>query len=237
MSGTRATAALTLAAGLVAATVLTACGGVSQRPDREPAARASQLRAELAFVLPAFERSPNAGSWLALHAALMQGPISPETESRIVRTLASESVSRNVVDAAAVDLASLDWGGTMQWVQKTNLAARDDASSRGASAVRNSSELAWLMLALRPAYAGDPVDLTRADLRFGAPPSRLSLNLANVDFSHGVLPGVTWYGANLTDARFDGTSVAGVLRCANCRFGTLELRGTAVLADGTWLSH
>lgn len=232
----RTTAARTLAAGLIAAAALAACGGVSQRPDRTSAAR-PQAPVALAGALSAFERSPDARSWIALHGVLMQGPIAPETESRIVRTLAAQAAPRNVVDAAAVDLATLDWGGTLEWVRKTNLAARDDASPRGASAVRNSSVLAWLMLALRPAYATDPVDLVRADLRFGAPPPKLSLNLAQVDFSHSLLPGGTWYGANLTGARFDEASVAGVLRCVGCTFGTLKFRGAAVLSDGTWLSR
>lgn len=231
------TAARALAAGTVAAAVLVACGGVSQRPQRAPATNAPQVRAALAAALAAFERDPGANAWLPLHAALLRGPIAPETESRIVRTLSARNVARNVVDAAAVDLATLDWGGAMQWVQKTNLAARDDASPRGVSAVWNSSALAWLMLVLRPAYAGDPVDLTHADLRFGAPPPHLALNLEAVDFSRAILPGGTWYGANLTGARFDGSSVAGVLRCTDCTFGTLKFRGTAVLSDGTWLSR
>lgn len=226
-----------LAVGAIAATMTAACGGVSQRPDRASPAAQPQTRAALSRALTAFERSPDPQSWLPLHAVLMQGPIAPDTESRIVRTLAAHPVPRNVVDAAAVDLATLDWGGTMLWVHKTNLAARDDGSPGGASRVRNSSVLAWLMLALRPAYANDPVDLTRADLRFGAPPPRLALDLAAVDFSGALLPGGTWYGANLTDARFDGSSVAGTLRCADCTFGTLRFRGTAALSDGTWLSH
>lgn len=226
-----------IAAGLLAATVLTACGGVSQRPDREPAARAPQIRAALESALSAFERDPEPQTWMPLHAALMQGPIAPETESRIVRAIAARPVARTVVDAAAVDLATLDWGGTMLWVQATNVAARDDASPRGLSAVRNSSVLAWLMLTLRPAYAGDPVDLTRSDLRFGMPPPHLALNLAQVDFSHALLPGGTWYQANLTGARFDGTSVAGELRCTGCTFGTFVFRGTAVFSGGTWSSR
>lgn len=230
-------AARALAAGLVAATALTACGGVSQRPDREPAARAPQMRAALADALSGFERDPGPRTWMPLHAALMQGPIAPETESRIVRTIAAQAVARNVVDAAAVDLATLDWGGTMQWVQRTNVAARDDASPRGVSAVRGSSVLAWLMLALRPAYADDPVDLTRSDLRYGGPPPHLALNLAQVDFSHALLPGGIWYQANLTGARFDGTSATGALRCAGCTFGTFVFRGTAVFSGGSWLSR
>ncbi len=213
-----------LLAGLAAS--LTGCGGVSQRPERAPAETAPALPA-----LAAFERDPNAQTWGTLHVSLLKGSIAPESESRIVDVLATRPVPRNVFEAAAVDLATLDWGGTMQWVQKVNVAAR---SGRNATVVTNSSALAWLMLALRASYANDPVDLTHADLRAEPPPAGLPLNLSRVDFSGADLNAMAWRNSNLTDAVFNGTAVDGVLTCTNCTFGTLQFGGTVVLADGKW---
>ncbi|HEY1655342.1 MAG TPA: hypothetical protein VGF86_09535 [Candidatus Tumulicola sp.] len=205
---------------------LAGCGGVSQRPGRAPAVAASTAPA-----IAAFERDPNAANWEALHASLLKGAIAPEIESRLIEALANRQVPRNVFAAAAVDLATLDWGGAIQWVQKVNVAAR---GGRNPTAVANSSALAWMLLALRPTYANDPVDLTHADLRSGSPPDGLPLNLARVDFSRSELSAMTWSNSVLTDALFLGTSVDGVLKCTNCTFGTLQYGGTVVLSDGKW---
>ncbi|MEO6836018.1 MAG: pentapeptide repeat-containing protein [Candidatus Tumulicola sp.] len=219
------------AAGILAVTLATlaACGGVSKRPDRGH---------ESAFVPPhvaAFERNPNAANFESLHADLLMGPISSETDSRIVAVLASKDVPRNVLDAIAVDLATLDWGGTMEWAQKLNVVARSDSSPQGARMVRNTSRLAWLMLTLRANYAVDLVDLSHADLKTGAPSVGQAMNLANVDFSGSELAGTTWHNSNLTNAIFGGTVVAGALRCTNCTFGTMQYPGTVTLTDGKWV--
>lgn len=214
------------------ATLLAACGGVSKRPSVDAASPVP-----IAPRLAAFEMQPNRANWLSLHAALLRGPIAPETESRLVEILANDEVPREIFAAAAVDLATLDWGGAMQWVERTNVAARSDPSPRGTRAVANSSRLAWLMLTLRANYANDPVDLTRTDLRAGPPSMGQAMNLQRVDFSHSELAGTTWRSTNLTDALFNGAVVAGTLRCVDCTFGTLQYRGTAVLSDGKWLSR
>lgn len=219
---------------LLAALVTASCGGVSQRPQRTPPP--SGVAAPATPDVALFARRPDAQNWQTLHAQLLRGPISPAVESRLVAALVHQPVASNVFAAAAVDLATMDWGGAMQWVQKENVVARASGTP-GAAAVRRSSALAWLLLSLRPAYADDAVDLTHADLRAGPPPAGLPLNLRGVDFSGSRLAAMTWHGADLTDAVFDGTSAAGPLLCAGCRFGTLHFRGTAVFAGGTWLAR
>lgn len=223
------------ALALLALLVAASCGGVSQRPQRTPA---PQLGAAVSATpdVAQFARRPDAQRWQTLHAQLLRGPISPTVESRLVDALIRNAVPSNVVAAAAVDLATLDWGGTMQWVQKANVAARAEGNSNE-PVVRRSSALAWLLLSLRPAYADDAVDLTHADLRAGPPPAGLPLNLQRVDFSGSRLAAMSWHDANLTDAVFEGTTADGALTCAGCRFGTLRFRGTAVFTDGTWLAR
>lgn len=221
-----------LAAALVVAAVaiLTACGGVSKRPDRAPAEPAS-----LSPNVAAFERSPNVATWETLHGELLKAPISPAVESRIVGVLAAKTLPRNILDAVAVDLATLDWGGTVELARKRNIVARSDASPQGSAMVRSTARLVWLMLTLRASYAVETVDLSYADLRTGTPSVGQSMNLANVDFSGSELSGASWRNSNLTDAIFDGTEVAGVLRCTNCTFGTLQYPGTVTLTGGKWV--
>lgn len=209
-----------------------ACGGVSQRSDKGAPAPPA-----IAPALSAFERDPNRATWETLHVSLIKAPIAPDSESRLVEVLATKPVSRAVLAAAAVDLATLDWGGTMQWLQKLNVAARSDTSRQSAEVIANTSRLAWLMLTLRANYADDSVDLTRTNLKAGTPSTGQAMNLARVDFSDAELAGADWRSSNLTDALFNGTVVAGVLRCTNCTFGTLRYRGTAVLTDGKWVSR
>ena len=220
-----------LALAVAAFALLAACGGVSKRPsDRAPAQSAS-----LAPAIAAFEKNPNAATWENLHAELLKAPIAPAAESRIVGVLAMRTLPRNVLDAAAVDLATLDWGGTVELTRKLNVVARSDPSPQGKAMVGNTSRLAWLMLALRANYAIEPVDLSHTDLRTGAPSVGQSMNLANADFSGSELLGTTWRSSNVTNAIFDGTDVAGVLRCANCTFGTLQYPGTVTLTGGKWV--
>jgi uncharacterized protein YjbI with pentapeptide repeats len=169
-----------------------------------------------------------------LRIALLTTPPNVAVESSLVEVLAEAPVSDRVLDAAAVDLATADWPGAMKWIRQYNVAARTEASARGRGAASVTARLAWLMLALRPSYAKDPVDLTHADLRDPAPFVGQAMNLTNVDFSGAVLSGGTWRGANVGGAQFSAVSIGGTLRCANCTFGNVRYPGVLMLAGGQW---
>jgi hypothetical protein len=182
----------------------------------------------------AFQDRPSEQTWEPLRIALLTTPAKVAVESSLVEVLAEAPVSERVLDAAAVDLATADWPGAMKWVRQYNVAARTQTSARGRGAASATARLAWLLLALRPGYAKDPVDLTHADLRDTAPFVGQAMNLTNVDFSGAVLSGGTWRSANVGGAQFSSASVAGTLRCANCTFGNVRYPGVVRLAGGQW---
>jgi hypothetical protein len=228
LAGTRTAFAAALAVAAFA--TLTACGGVSKRTDR-----VSSEPTSITPFVAAFEESPTVANWENLHAQLIKAPIAAPTEARIVGVLVAKPLPRNILDAAAVDLATLDWGGTVELLRKLNVVARSDPSPQGVRMVGDTARLAWLMLTLRANYSIESVDLSYTDLKAGTPSVGQSMNLANVDFSGSELRGTTWRNSNLTDAIFDRTDVAGVLRCTNCTFGTLQYPGTVTLAGGKWV--
>ena len=183
----------------------------------------------------AFQDRPSEQTWEPLRIALLTTPPKVAVESTLVEVLAGAPVSERVLDAAAVDLATADWPGAMKWVRQYNVAARTPrASARETRRRGATARLAWLLLALRPGYAKDPVDLTHADLRDTAPFVGQAMNLTNVDFSGAVLSGGTWRSANVRRAQFSAVSIGGTLRCANCTFGNVRYPGVLMLAGGQW---
>lgn len=218
------------AVALAALAVASGCAG-----DTHDAARldTKQFVADVA----AFENQPSERTWQPLRIALVRFPPNAAVESTVVEALAGEPVSERVLDAAAVDLATADWPGAIKWVRQYNVTARTSTSPHARDATRTTARLAWLLLALRPSYAKDQVDLTHADLRDAAPFVGQAMNLTNVDFSGTSLSGGTWRGANVGGALFSSASIAGVLRCANCSFGNVRYPGVVTLVGGQWAPH
>jgi hypothetical protein len=225
-----------LATALLVAAValLSACGGGSKRSSDQASATESP---SMSPHIAAFEANPNVATWEPLHEDILEGPLTSADESRIVEVFSTKTISQRIVNAAAVDLALIDWAGTMKWVHQLNVASRTDLSPQGRQMVRNTARFAWLMLTLRASYVTDFVDLSHADLRVQAPFIGQAMNLANVDFSGSELSGGTWRGANLGSAIFNDATVHGVLRCENCTFGSMQYSGTATLTDGKWMAR
>jgi hypothetical protein len=218
---------------IVALSLLAACGGAdSKHPsDQQSPAESTSMGSSIA----AFQRNPTVATWEPLHEDVLKGPLTSNDESRIVEVLGSTPIPRRILAAAAVDLASVDWVGSMRWVHQLNVASRTDPSPQGRAMVRNTARLAWLLLTLRASYVNDFVDLAHADLRIDSGAIGQAMNLANVDFSGSELSGGTWHNANVGNAVFNGASVDGVLRCANCTFGSLQYSGSVTLTDGKWV--
>ncbi len=185
--------------------------------------------------MSAFEKIPNVTNWKNLHGALSSGPLDARDERRIVDVLVDKEVPGRIADATVVDLATIDWIGTMRWVHERNVSARNDPRLHPTSVASSTARLAWLMLAVRANYADDFVDLSGADLRSRLPQVGQSANLANVDFSGTALSGATWRDSRLVKARFFRTNVVGVLHCIGCTFARGRHRGSATLVDGTWI--
>lgn len=183
----------------------------------------------------AFQAQPSQRTWAPLRAALLQNPTQHALTASLVEALVEQPVPARVFDAAAVDLATSDWPATVKWIRQYNVVARTDPSAHGRSVVAASARLAWLLFALRANYARDAVDLTSADLRDPAPFVGQAMNLTNVDFSGGLLDGGTWRGSNLLGATFTGATVAGVLRCDDCSFGSSKYPGELRLAGNQWV--
>lgn len=184
--------------------------------------------------LAAFQSQPSQRTWEPLRVALVTTPPNAAVESSVVQVLSEAAVSERLLDAAAVDLATVDWSGAIKWVRQYNVAARTDRSPRGRGVVRATARLGWLLLALRPNYAKDPVDLTHADVRDAAPFVGQAMNLTNVDFSGADLRGGTWRGTNVGGTQLSSASIDGSLRCANCTFGNVRYPGVVTLAGGQW---
>lgn len=172
-----------------------------------------------------------------MRGPLLQTPPNAAVVSTAVEALAATSVPERVLDAAAVDLATADWPGAIKFARQYNVAARTDGSAHGRRTVSATARLAWLLLALRPSYAKDSVDLTHADLRDGAGFVGQAMNLTNVDFSGASLAGATWRNANVGGANFASASITGMLRCADCTFGNVRYPGVLTLAGGQWSPH
>lgn len=214
----------------IALALVPALAGCGRTAPNSPGFDTKQFVGDLA----AFQAQPSQRTWEPLRVALVKSPPNGAVESSVVETLAETHVSDRLLDAAAVDLATVDWPGAVKWIRQYNVVARADPSPRGRAAVRATARLGWLLLALRPNYAKDPVDLTHADFRDSAPFVGQAMNLTNVDFSGAALAGGTWRGTNVGGAQFASASIEGPLRCANCTFGSVRYPGVVTLAAGQW---
>jgi hypothetical protein len=214
---------------LIVSSLLAACGPPSTAsPVREPVAG-------LSVAVSAFQKNPNVPNWKILHGSMSSGTLDARDERRIVDVLVDKAVPDRVFDATVVDLATIDWIGTVRWVHERNVSARNDRSPGQKSVASSTARLVWLMLAVRANYADDFVDLSGANLRSRMPQVGQSANLINVDFSGTALNGATWRKSKLAKARFSRASVAGVLLCNDCTFARGLHRGSATLVDGTWI--
>lgn len=212
---------------MVAATA--ACGGGGNNANQGGPSESPKMASDIA----AFEKDQSLSNWEALHEDILKGPLTGDAESRIVEIFATKPVPRRIVNAAVIDLSTVDWAGTMKWIHQINVAAKIDPE--GAQMVKGTARLAWLMLTLRASYANDFVDLSRTDLKADDPFVGQSMNLTNVDFSGSELRGGKWHNSNLTNATFNGTGVDGALQCINCTWGSLQFPGVVTLTDGKWV--
>ena len=172
---------------------------------------------------------------MPLRAALFDSPADPALESSVIDALARQPVPVRVLDAAAVDLATSDWAGTMKWVRAYNVMAQTNPAPAGRTTVAATAHLAWLLLALRAAYAKDAVDLTRTDLRDADAYIGQAMNFANVDFSESRLSGGQWHGSNVGGASFSNVLLNAPLQCSGCTFGSVKYPGTVALRNGQWV--
>lgn len=223
---------LASAIAIVTFVQLTGCAQLRQSDD-QPQLNARTLISDI----DAFEKQPTAATWEPIRVALLNTPSNAAVESTVVESLAQRPVPQRILNAAAVDLATVDWTGAMKWIRQYNVAAGTDPSARGRQMAGATARLAWLMLALRANYAKDSVDLSYTDLRCDAPFVGQEMNLANVDFSGSRLLGGTWRRTNVGGAAFAGVTLAGDLHCVACSFGGLRHSGSFALVNGRWVVH
>lgn len=220
--------ALVIVNGLSAARITSIVVTAKVTPSPSP-------RPEALSDLSAFEQSPDKTHWDALHQDFVVGPFTPIMGSRLVNVLLSRDLPRPLVNAAAVDLSSLDEGQALRDLRDVNIASRVDADPSTAAAVRRSSVLTWLILALRSSYESAGIDLTRMDLRAGGSFVGQGMNLQSVDFTGSMLAGGEWHGSNLTFAQFSGVQAGKALTCTGCSWGNIRIAGRAKLADNGWV--
>lgn len=207
--------------------VAASCSGGSSSAPAPQAPPNPSVVADLA----AFDKNPNAATWLPVHADIVtQQPGS--YESAVIRTLASGRVPANIVNDAVVDMGAIDWIGTMKWLRAINVGAR---SASNATLTRGTAKLTWMMFSLRSTWATDFVDLTRMDLRAATPYLASQVNLNNVDFAQAEISGSTWVGVQLLNASFGDAVVDGPLTCIGCSFGNAVLPGTLTLQSSKWM--
>jgi len=228
MTTSVASKALSIGA-LLASLTLTSCGGGGSAGS---AAQPAPVNAAATADVVTFEKNPTPATWEALHADLVSQQLTVAAESDIVRALSTGRVPANLFTATVVDLATLDWVGTVKWVRTVNVAARATSDT---TAARSTAKMAWLMLAIRSSWAADFVDFSRMDLRASGDYLGRSVNLTNVDFAQSELSGANWIDASLNSANFDDVRVDGVLRCTNCLFGTVRYPSTLTLEYGKWV--
>jgi hypothetical protein len=220
--------ALVIVNGLSAARITSIVVTAKVTPSPSP-------RPEALSDLTAFEQSPDKAHWLALHQDFVAGPFTPIMGSRLVNVLVSRDLPRPLVNAAAVDLSSLDEGQALHDLRDANIASRVDSDPSTAANVHRSSLLTWLILALRSSYDTAGIDLTRMDLRTGGSFVGQGMNLQSVDFTGSMLAGGEWHGTNLTFAQFAGVQLEKPLTCTGCSWGNIRIAGRAKLADNGWV--
>lgn len=209
--------------------VAASCGGGSSSAPAPQAAPNPSVVADFA----AFDKNPNAATWIPVHADILtQQPSS--YQSTVIRTLASGRVPADIVDDAVVDMGTIDWIGTMKWLRAINVGAR---SASNATLTRGTAKLTWMMFSLRSSWATDFVDLTRMDLRTATPYLASQVNLNNVDFAQAEIAGSKWVGVQLLNASFGDAVVDGPLTCTGCSFGNAVLAGTVTLQNAKWVQR
>lgn len=220
--------ALVIVNGLSAARITSIVVTAKVTPSPSP-------RPEALSDLTAFEQSPDKAHWVALHQDFVVGPFTPIMGSRLVNVLVSRDLPRPLINAAAVDLSEFDQAQALRDLRDVNIASRVDSDPSTAAAVRQSSLLVWLILALRSSYESGGIDLTRMDLRTGGSFVGQSMNLQSVDFTGSMLAGGQWHGSNLTFAEFSGVQLEKPLTCTGCSWGNIRIAGRAKLADNGWV--
>jgi hypothetical protein len=186
--------------------------------------------------LSAFENHPDAATWTKVHDDIMLSRFDTIVESRIIGVVVRSELPRRVLNAILVDLSDKDSRGTFAWLHAANVVAQSDPSPESAATIARTAEIIWLMLELRVPYDQAAVDLTHTDLRSTARFVGQAMNLQNINFTGSLLPGGTWRKSNLGQSLFTDVSTAGRLTCESCSWGSLTFKGTAVFADGAWIT-
>jgi Pentapeptide repeats (8 copies) len=160
-----------------------------------------------------FERNPSIQTWKAVHGHMRLGALDERSQVAIVRGLSARDVPERLDDAAAVDMATYAWSGSVETIRQQNVRAQRIGSL---SMALRTARMAWLMMALRAGYLTDRVDLSSMDLRDRSRFVGQSMNLRAVDFSGSRLSGATWHGCDLTWSTFTRMKVDGRLTCVDC---------------------
>jgi hypothetical protein len=196
-----------------------------------------ELPAPLATLQPfvaQFEVDPSIAAWEAVHRHMRLGALDPRSQTAIVRGLSRHDVPSRLVDAAAVDLATYAWSGSLATIREQNRLA---LSSDSPGEVSNSAHVAWLLLALRATYVFERVDLSDMDLRDPARFVGQSMNLSGVDFDRSHLSGGVWRGSNVTRASFDRSTIDGTLVCDGCVWRAGGKPQRKIFVRGRWISE
>jgi hypothetical protein len=181
-----------------------------------------------------FEREPSIATWEAIHRHMRLGALDPRSQTAIVRGLARRDVPPRLVDAAAVDMATYAWSGSLSTVRDQNISAR---SSGASGDVSSSAHLAWLLMALRAAYVFEGVDLSKMDLRDRRRFVGQSMNLRGVKFDDSYLSGGVWRNSDLTGASFERTRTDGTLICDPCVWRGGEEPRRKTFVRGRWIPN
>jgi hypothetical protein len=204
------------------------CARYSER-IQAPAPRATTL----APFVRVFELRPSIATWDSVHRRMSLEALDERSRTAIVNGLTrGRVVPPRLVDAAAVDLATYGWGGSIETIRQANLRARRHAS---VDVVSRTAQMAWLLLALRAGYLDNRTDLSQMDLRDSSSFVGQSMNLTDVNFSGSRLTGALWRNTNLTHATFNGVAIDGELVCDACiwNYGGSPLRKT--FSRGRWV--
>jgi hypothetical protein len=207
---------------------LTACSN----PASKPVAGSPSMDAAVA----AFEQNPDDSTFQALHTEILtSGSLNAGSEMRIANRLMAGKISERIANAAAADLATIDFLGTMRYLRAANIAAQINPPRDTPDMVRKTAKLSWLMLALRPYGDKNPVDVSHMDLRVPDASIGRALNLSNIDFTGAHLAAGAWRGADLAGAAFGDVITDGPVVCDTCRWGSA--RASLRLDDGKWVAR
>jgi hypothetical protein len=212
---------------VLASMTLSGCARYSER------IQVSAPKATLAPFVRVFEQRPSIATWDLVHRHMRLGALDERSQTAIVNGLTrGRDVPPRLVDAAAVDLATYAWGGSIETIRRENLRARQHAS---ADVISRTAHLAWLLLALRAGYLDNRTNLSEMDLRDTSSLVGQSMNLTDVNFSGSRLTGTVWRNTNLTHATFNGAAIDGELACDACvwNYGGVPLRKT--FSHGHWI--